>query len=298
MSFILRSSEESKEPEKSTFEGLQNKLREDLDDRFSNDLITAIVSKFFENETLRLKASEYNVTMISPVNIEYRETIRELNSHMASLIHWIKTTPIRYDQKVEELRKNHEDALDSMMAYPSPFYLYHGIHKDKHGKALKLELIINHPYLREIHGQPAYYLKVISNIDGASKCFNGPWPSKYVFYHTALIELIKAFSKKETKKKGKRGKPDLSGLIFADYATIFYYATIAKYYSTNNIEVEYARFIKAHNISITTVNFKSAVSDIQTLERRKANDRKQRIEPILKKYYPKAVKRMLLDFGD
>ena len=101
------------------------------------------------------------------------------------------------------------------------------------------------------------------------------------------------FSKKNIQKKNKRGKVDALGLNIADYATILYYATIARYYSTDNIEAERARFIKKHKIETEPVNFKSAMSDIQNLGRRRVKGRMKRIIGFMEKHYEKAVEKMV-----
>ncbi len=279
-------------PEETSFEALKIKLREDLDDSFSDGLIMAIVADFFDNETLRLKASEYMVTAISPINIEYAETIRELNSHMVLLSRWAKSTPIEYDQKAGRLLKEYEEALDLIMIYPSPFYLFHGNRKDKHGNPLMIQVKYDSKYVQHVQNQFSYYLQVTSNIDGSTKIYASPWPSKYCFYYTALLVLLKSFSKKNIQKTNKRGTIDVLGLNIADYATILYYATIARYYSTDNIEAERARFIKKHKISTEPVNFKSAMSDIQNLKRRQVPGRMKSIKAVLEEYYPEAVERM------
>lgn len=284
-------------PQETSFEALRTKLREDLDERFSDVLINAIVGDFLENETLRLKASEYKVTAISPINIEYKETLRELNSHIVLLSRWEKSAIMEHDQRVSNLLKDYEEALDSFMAYPSPFYLFHGNHEDKYGNPIKIEIKNNNPIARDVYNQPAYFLKVISNIDGSTKYYAGPWPEKYCFYYTALLVLLKSYSKKDVQKNGKRGKVDTLGLNIADYATILFYATIAEYYLTDNIEAERAKFIKKHNVQTDPVNFKSAVSDIQDLQRRRVAGRLNRIKRIVEEYYPNAVERMVQELS-
>lgn len=269
-----------------SFDKLQSHLRQSLDNRFSDDLIKEIVLAFFENETLRLLASEYKVQAISPMNKEYAETIDGLNSHMVLLSRWIKSTPTEFNKKVGQLLTDYEEALDSIITYITPFYLFYGVHEDKHGNPIKVEAIYNiHDPKREVH------IQVTSN-SGPTEYFREPWPSKHIFYYSAMLVLLKSFSKKNIQKTNKRGTIDVLGLNIADYATILYYATIARYYSTDNIEAERARFIKKHKISTEPVNFKSAMSDIQNLKRRQVPGRMKSIKAVLEEYYPDAVERM------
>lgn len=289
----MKKEENDYTPRETSFEDLQAKLREDLDDRFSDGLIKTIVHDFLDNETLRLKASEYRVQAVSLISIEYRETIFDLNAHAALLSRWAKSTPKEYAEKVGNLISEYDSALDTIITVPSPFYLYHGAHEDKDGNPIQIEVKRNSAHLQVIQNQPPYYLQITSNSDGTIKNYPGPWPSKYCFYYSALLVLLRSSSKNETKKKGNKGKVDELGLNIADYATILFYATIAGYYLTDNIEAERAKFIKKHNVPTDTVNFRSAISDIQDSKRRRVPGRMKRIKEILEEHYPNAVERMV-----
>lgn len=193
MAIILKEKEGENIPQEISFDTLKIKLREDLHDQFSDNLVMKIVNEFLDNETIRLKASEYKIQAISPKNDEYIETIRDLNSYFALLNRWAKSTPLDYNEKLNTLKREFESALDSIITVPSPFYLVHGGHVDKNGKPIKITVKYNRLHLQQLYNQPPYYIELISNSDGSIKSFSGPLPSKYCFYYTALLVLLKEF---------------------------------------------------------------------------------------------------------
>lgn len=176
-----------------SFEALKVKLREDLDDRFSDDLIMAIVEDFLDNETLRLKSSVFKVQAISTNYQEYHATIENLNSLHAVLSRWQKGKSFEFQKKVGDLASDYENKLDSIIAVPTPYYLIFGDKEDKYGNQIEIITKRNSSFAQTNFNQPPYYFQVKIDPTVEPKNYPGPLMTEYSFYYTALLTLLKRF---------------------------------------------------------------------------------------------------------
>ena len=197
-----------------SFVVLLQTLRQALDDRFSDILIQSIVDDHFNNETLRLKSSIYKVQSISPNYREFQETIESLNSLHVLLCRLSQRSSFEYKERVDALVKEYEEMLDLIIATPTPYYLFYGDMEDKQGNPIKIIRKRTNPFLRDNYSLPAYTFHVFldPNLDPLEY---PPLVTKYSFYYTSLLALLKEFIEQNPIA------PSIGGLSISQHVAVY-----------------------------------------------------------------------------